>query len=485
VLVKNTGAIDLKNVPVTLEVDGARQEGDTGLIPEIRTGQIIPVTITAKLGKAGPRLLTAKLGGRIQDATGNTIAVEVDDLPGDNRFDKLITVRDRIRVLIVDGNPDPRDVKDSGSHYIRNALQPVPESQRSSYFIRVTEVPANEASASQLSETDICFLINTPSSDRDRPGIPGLPAEFVARLPKFVREGGALILSAGDYLVPARTNAALGSTGSGLLPFDFTEMVVAAKEKPFHPAPDTTLVPSFLAKFREEPYATLSADVDVLTILGVDETKGKGNVLLRLDNEKPLIASQILGEGEVLQIMTTLDARWTNWPARGGSYLSFVRFVLAHLTGKATRTGNRVAGEALLYAPVSAERPFELEKPDRTRMPLGKATGGDGQPLQVVATETTVAGEYTIGPEGETPLRGARYAVIPDLQESESLISLSDEQTEEAIGFKPVMVIAGTEAESQIGAERSRREWTIWILLALFLVAGAEAFWAWFCGKAW
>ncbi len=487
VLVKNTGKSELKNIPVTLEVDGLTQDVDTGLAVEIKPGQIAPVTITAKMGKAGSRLLTAKLGGRAKDGEGqDTNRVVVDDLPGDNRFDKIIQVRERIRVLIVDGNPNPRDSKESGGHYIRNALQPVPESQRSSYFVRVNEVLANEASASTLGDTDICILVNVPSSPEDRPGIPGLSKEFANRLPRFVQEGGSLIIAAGDFIVPARYNAIFGSIGNKLLPFDLTEASTAPKEAPFRPAPDTTLVPSFISKFREVPYSTITSQVDVFTTMGVNEAVGGGTVLMRLNSGKPLMTMKGIGEGEVLFFNTTLDAKWTNWPALAGSYVSMFRQALSHLTGRATRSGNRTAGEPLVYTPTDAKRPFELEKPDKTRVQLGQARGGtDGEALNVTTSDTLVAGEYVIGPEGDTPLRGGRYAVVPDLQESENLESLNDTQTEDYISFKPVMVLAGNEAESQIGAERSKREWTIWVLIALLFVASAEAGWAWFCGKAW
>ena len=41
------------------------------------------------------------------------------------------------------------------------------------------------------------------------------------------------------------------------------------------------------------------------------------------------------------------------------------------------------------------------------------------------------------------------------------------------------------DAGATLAAERNRREWTVWVLLALFGIACVEAAWAWFCGKAW
>ena len=61
----------------------------------------------------------------------------------------------------------------------------------------------------------------------------------------------------------------------------------------------------------------------------------------------------------------------------------------------------------------------------------------------------------------------------------------ASEEIETTLGYKPVFLQAGSGAESQIKTERSRREWTIWVLLAVFAIAAFEAGWAWYCGKAW
>ena len=71
------------------------------------------------------------------------------------------------------------------------------------------------------------------------------------------------------------------------------------------------------------------------------------------------------------------------------------------------------------------------------------------------------------------------------LRETENLDALTDMEAEQVLGFRPVLVLAGTDAGATLAAERNRREWTVWVLLGLFLVASGEAAWAWFCGKAW
>lgn len=472
VLLKNTGKSPVRNLSVTLEVDGRQQEKESGSVEVIEPGQAYPVTLTAKLDESGPRLLTARVQG--------------DDLPGDNTLDRLIPVRDRVRVLVVDGTHDVRDPRQSGSHFLRNALLPVPENRLGEYHVRVTVVPPEEAGPGLLGVTDVCYLCNVPASDGDRPGLLGLSKEFVDRLVTFVKDGGGLVIAAGDNVVPQRYNAILGAAGVGLLPFELDEPAAAPADQPFKLAPDSTEAMSFLARFRDEPFRTVTAGVDVSKVVGMREAGRAGRVLMRLTDQKPFLASRLLGDGEVVFAVTPLDASWSNWPARAGSYLSFVQLTLSHLTGKATSGVNRVAGEPLVWHPPEAPRGFELLRPDNRRVKLGKAQGGEGGGrLTVTTPDATVAGVYRIGLEGEDPPSGPRFAVAPDLRETEALDSLTDTEAEEILGFKPVLLLAGADAEGTIAAERGRREWTVWVLLMVFVAAVAEAAWAWFCGKAW
>ncbi len=473
VLIRNTGKEPVRNVAVALEVDGKSLEKEGEVIEVINPGETLPVTLTAKLDAAGPRVVTATITN--------------DDLPGDNRLDKIIMVRDQLRIVIVDGSPNTRDPKEASSHYIRNAILPVSSGDLDNYFVRVTVVPADEAGPGLLGVCDVCILANVPASSADRPGIPGLSKEFVDRLGEYVKNGGGLLIGLGDNIVPARYNQVLGLTGANLLPFDLEDAIVATADKPFKIAPDTTDTPSYLERFKDEPFRTVMADVDVMKLIGIKTTGSpNGRVLMRMTDQKPFLSSRVIGEGEVILVAGSLDARWSNWPAKAGSYLSFARMTLQHLTGKAARGANRIAGETLIWNPTEATKPFAVRQPDGKRMKLGKATGGEGgKKLTVTAADTSLSGVYQIGVEDEEPLNGPRFAVAPDLRETDDLTSMTDGEVEQFLGFKPVFLQANSANEQGIANERSKREWTVWVLLALFFFVVGESFWAWYCGKAW
>ncbi len=486
VLLKNTGKSPVLNVGVTLEVDGQLQTIDSGLATRIEPGQTFPVTLTGLLTKAGPNLLTAKIGEGAKDALPGQPAVTStpDDLPGDNRFDKLILVRDRVRVLLIDGNRDPRDPKDSSGHFIKNALVPVPEINRPDYFIKVTDVMPNEATPALLNDADLCILTNVPSSDEDRNGIPGLSTAFLSRLAKFVSEGHGLLIGAGEFTMPAGYNKNFKPLG--LLPFELAAIETTKPETPFKPAPDTTESPSFLSKLRDFPFSDATARVDIWTYLGTNEASATGGrVVMRLDNGKPIIVAKALGDGEVLMLLTSLDAKWTNWSSNSGSYLSIVQMLLSHFTGRVTPGTNRVAGESFAWAPSEATRVVDLLRPNKSRSKLGKSVvAADGGKPTVTATDAFVAGVYQMGYEDESALTGPRFAVNPDQRESYDLDSMTDDAVASAVGFKPILVSAGNEADSLVGSERDRRELTVYILMVLFAIACVECGWAWHCGRA-
>ena len=89
VLVRNTGKEPLTDLQVSLAVDGNDKAAETQALARIDPGETRAVTLTAKLDKAGPRVLTAR--------------IQHDDVPGDNRFDQVILVRDQVQILVVDG----------------------------------------------------------------------------------------------------------------------------------------------------------------------------------------------------------------------------------------------------------------------------------------------------------------------------------------------------------------------------------------------
>src|SRR5208283_3517657 len=129
-------------------------------------------------------------------------------------------------------------------------------------------------------------------------------------------------------------------------------------------------------------------------------------------------------------------------------------------------------------------RAFAVITPSGNRVRLGMPEMVQGRPV-VIAPETPRAGIYRIipaeikgeekpaaGTEKEKP--GVPFAVVPDLRESENLDATPDEEIDKRLGFQPVHLTAGGDENVFSGDERTKQEWTIWVLVAVLAVALVE-----------
>lgn len=470
VIVKNTGTEPVTGLTVTLKVDGQPLDKDAQPIEKLGPGETRPVTLTGKIDQPGWRVLTAE--------------VKPDQLDDDNKLDKVILVRDKVRVLVVDGSPNERDPEKAGSYFLGHALLPVPEEYRFQYHVKPTVVKASDAAPGLLTDKEVCVLVNCPL------GGPGsVPADFLQRLGEFVKEGHGLLVTAGSNVQPDVYNRVLGPGGSGLLPLELAAPFDAPKDKPLFPDPNSIDEKSFLARFKlsaNDPFLQLR-DAFVMRAVGVqepkaDQLKDAGRVLLRYSDGHPALLGRQVGDGEVLFLTTAVDKDW-GFFATNLTFQPFIHGSLTHLIERSAGVFNRVAGEPIRWTPKELNRTYHVTKPDGTKVRLGKPQGGATEQLALTVADTGRAGVYTIAEEGTEA--GTRFAVVPDLRESETMDPLPDQQINELLGFSPEHLSGGAEATAKAESVRNRNEWTVMALLALLLFAVAETLWAWFCGKAW
>jgi hypothetical protein len=491
VSVKNTGAVAVSGVTVGLSVTGSEpavpkkeepkaakkpkdkdaaedeDRGSTQQVDLIQPGQVVPVTLYAALGDtAGPRVLTVRLTG--------------DQLPGDNEFHQFVLVRDAVRVLIVDGLPNSENPAESASHYVRVALNP---SQDPNYFIQSDVVTAASASPGALIGKDICYLANVPAAD--------LNPRFVERLREFVDAGGGLVIGCGDQVKPGDYNTILGAGGAKLLPFPVGDVQATSEALPFLLDQESVAANSALARFRESEFRGALTVSEVFKLVKLD-TGGPpgGRVLLSTIDRKPVIAAREVGAGEVIFVATSLDETWAK--LRDKMFVPFTRFVVHHLTGKKVAGGTLTAGEPAVRHPQDVGKVYELVQPLRPgessprRVKLGQpAADSPGERPKVTATDTALPGVYRIAGEDEPEAQAPLYVMNPDPRESADLAVISDGDLGQLLGFTPSVIQAGAGTEAAVTTQRTRGEWTEWVLLALFVFLLAEGVWAWLCGKAW
>jgi hypothetical protein len=484
VLVRNSGAEPVRNLTVTLEIDGRAHEKDSQPLPVLAPGETKTVSLSGMLDRPGLRVLSA--------------TVAPDDLEADNRFDQILHVRDQVRILVVDGVPNEREPREAGSFYLMHSLLPLEETYRGPYHVQPILTTPRQAAPRLLADKEVCILVNVPLLPGDNPRAESLGPEFVEALAAFVRDGHSLLVFGGDQVAPASYNQILYQQ-QGLLPLPLAKPVVVNADQAFKLDRKSSADLPFLRRFREDKYYEAINEMPVWGALAIQETdqaKGEGRVLLRYDNGQAAVVSRRVGAGEVLLVTTSADLSWTMWPLWKGMYPPLMRQLLVHLLQGQAQTHNRVAGESIQWyaGERDAGRPFAVVLPDQKRVRLGVPEAFQGRSL-VTAYETALAGIYRLAPadgpardDGAKPQEadeGVPFAVVPNLRESEDLSSLSDEQIDERLDFKPLHLLAGDDPTVFSGAERLNREWTTWLLAALLALVLVEAGWAWLCGRAW
>jgi hypothetical protein len=359
---------------------------------------------------------------------------------------------------------------------------PVPEELRGQYHVKPTVVRAADAGPGLLSDVEVCILVNCPLGGAD-----SLPADFVQRLGEFVKDGHGLLVTSGPNVEKAVYNRLLGSAGSNLLPMELGDAFDVPKDTPLFPDPNSIDEKSFLARFKlsaNDPFLQLR-DAYILHGTGVvepkvDQVKDTGRVLMRYNDGRPALLARQFGDGEFLT--TSVDKDW-GFFATNLTFQPFVHGAMTHLIERSATGFNRVAGEPIRWTPKELAKSYQVIRPDGTRNRLGKAAGGANEQLALTIGDTGRAGVYTIAEEGTE--QGTKFAVAPDLRESETMDPLPDAQIDEMLGFKPEHLTTGGEAMAKAESVRSRNEWTVTALLVLLLFAIGETAWAWYCGKAW
>ena len=478
ILLRNSGQVPVRGLRVALEIDDRSVEKDAVQLDQIEPGQTYPVTLTGGLEEAGVRLVQARIQG--------------DELPGDNLHLTTLLVRDKVRVLLVDGTPNPDDPLQAGDHFVRTALNPTGNPD---YFIETESVGAVEAGPRHLDGKDAVYLLNAPLRSPENP-VRGLSPEFLDELARFVQRGGGLIIAAGDHVDPKQYTEVLGPSGRDLLPLPLKGYHLTSEKKPYRLSAPSVAVDSFLADFRKPGYAEALERLALFRMLAVEEP-GPGRVLIRDTDGRPYLLQRRLGAGEVLLITSSLDERWCNFSADPGSFhVPLAMLTIKHLTGLKQPGGVLTAGETLTWVlpPTVQTEAWDLLLPprpgqhetERVTVPLQKDANGQ---RFLSWNDTFQAGVYRFVPRGlsadTTTEMTATFAVNPDLREATSLVLASAEEISQWLGFSPAIIPAGSDTAAAVTQLRIRGEWTEYFLVGLLLLLVAESAWAWLCGRAW
>jgi hypothetical protein len=272
-------------------------------------------------GKASFELFLDKPGW-----VNGEVRLSGDRLSIDDVFYFSLKVREKIKVLIVDGDPRT-SLRTSESYYLVNALHPG-GLERSPFVARV--VPEEGMASVDLRSYEVLLILNV-----SRPQ--------ASRLSSFLESSKPVFIFLGDRVVPEEYN------NIPLFPWRIREVVdrpgkIAQVDesqdslKSFSGAEGGSLRNAFIRRY--------------FKIEG-----GKRN-LLTLENKDPLLVEADLGKGRLFLFTSTADLDWNDLPLKA-AYLPLIQGLLKEAVGLAKNS---------LPAGIRFGKPFEEKGPSNQLM---------------------------------------------------------------------------------------------------------------------
>ena len=383
--VSNFSDREVKDVLVQLSIGGRNREQKLVTVPP--KGET-SVSFQTRVERSG--------------AEAGQVTLKKEGLAGYDVVHFTIDAQDKLRVLVVDGDPQTSLVQ-SESFFLSRALNPAGE-RDSSLFLPTVIVP-DALNSAALDTYQVVILCNVAT----------LPEAFAANLQNFVRQGGGLLIFAGDKFQSDSYNEKLSQS----VPAQLREKKTGPEAKGenidkvdlAHPALQTFADPILLESLRSTGvWGYIRAD-----------PRGK-SVLMSLANGDPLLLEQTAGAGKVILITTTADRDWTDLPLKT-AFLPLLQSLAQHLAGG--KRGHLDTGIAvgdvkeLLLPPSLVGKSLRVTKPNKqtTAVPIV------GEKSRAMATidENELAGVYRVSlPAGaeKDPGTPQLYAVNPPFLES-------------------------------------------------------------------
>jgi uncharacterized membrane protein YobD (UPF0266 family) len=343
--VANFGDSEIKDMLVQLSIDGENKEQKLAAVPPKGATSVDFRTTIARPGAHLGRITLKKEG-----LAGNAVA------------NFTLEAQDKLKVLVVDGDPQTSLVQ-SDTFFLVRALNPAGE--RDSSLFLPTAIVTDGLHTANLDSYQVVILCNVAT----------LPDGFVAKLQQYLRQGGGLLIFAGDKLQLDHYNQQLAQILPGPLR-DKKSGAEASGEKIdkfdlAHPALQSLVDPILqesLKSARVWSYA-----------------RSGGKTLISLANGDPLLLEQKIGAGKAMLMTSSADRDWNDLPVKT-VYLPLVQSLAQYLAGG--KLGSLDAGIAvgaareLSLPPSFVGKNLRVTKPDKTILEVPIA----GEKQRAIAT---------------------------------------------------------------------------------------------------
>lgn len=397
-----------------------------------------------------------------------------DRFERDNQSDRVVGVRDRIAVLMIDGRPATKPF-DSATGFLHVALWPPdPDHPDASSPFDVQIVSAGGIESVLLPEYAVIVVAD----------VAALPRHAIARIEEAVRHGAGLLIVAGGQVTGENLTAMFGDAGSGLLSVEPAPAIdVPPDDEPIGLTLASPL-PSALVAFEAPTLAEPLARVGWRTLRPIAAIHGDdAQTWARFARGGAAVVADRHGRGHVVYVGAPMDRSGGEFPL-SPAFVPFVQQIVAYLaSGNEPPPGDAGAPLEWPIAPPGAE----IVYPDGTREPADRFVVDDvrtGEP-HVVLPSADRAGVYVLEATGRAgvAVRTRRAVNVPDGE--------SDLAVEEAAALRPAIaaasarfVAADDALAPALRAGRTGAElWTGGLLLLLVLWAIEMLLVRWFAPR--
>ncbi|MBL9126680.1 MAG: VWA domain-containing protein, partial [Verrucomicrobiales bacterium] len=455
--IANRGAAAVRQVRATLHVD----EGppvDESVLDVLAPGEVRRVTLFGRMPSEGFHAVSVRL--------------PPDKFPADDRRTMVVEAVNRVKVLVVDGDPES-----NAGFFLRHALRPVPADVAADYYLQPQSGAPGQLGVARLSDFDAVVLAD----------VPPLPPTAVDQLGRYVREGGALLVFPGPQAAAAFYNGEL-SARAGLLP----ATLGALRGRP-DGDPDASGLALQASGYQHPVFALWNesgagslasvrfrAAWELVPRTGTNAPAGAASdatvpqVMLRFSDGVPAVMETGVGRGKVVLFSSTAGTAWNDLAVRPAFVPILHRTIASIADARGERHNVRVGGQ------VSLRQPAELAGRDVTIAPPGSNDRRWTRTLRAVPgasllewEDTLRAGAYRVtAPGGATTL--AMFAAQPDPAESD-MTELGGERRAElervaqVVDWEP-----GTDLRTAFDRERVGVELWLPLAVAVFLLGLTE-----------
>jgi hypothetical protein len=387
-LVTNFTDKEIKDLLVQLNVNGQNREQKLLSLPPRAD---VTVGFQFKLAQAG--------------AHHGYVAIKRDGLAGNLMSYFTLHAQDKLKVLVVDGDPQTSLVQ-SETFFLARALNPSGE-RDSSLFLPSVIIPEGLNSVSLNSYQAVVFC-----------NVPAIPDALLPRMREYLRQGGGVLLFLGDRIQVDDYNLKLSQSSPPILPARLRDkriLAEAAGEKiqkvdTAHPA---------LQGFGDP---ILKDSLTSARIQGYFRTEASNQpALLSLANGDSLLLEKRIGSGRLLLFTTAADRDWSDLPLKT-AYLPLVQSMVSYLSsGKrgTVDTGVPVGSpKTFSFPPSYVGKSLRIIKPDRKEKEISFVA--DGEKTSASFQENDLAGIYRLSVPAPADGEGtpSMYAVNSPFLES-------------------------------------------------------------------